>query len=204
VVEQQTGLVDPALAKALAHPLRAQILAILNKRVASPKEMATTLDERLPNVSYHVRALLEARCIELVRTTPRRGAVEHYYRALVRPFFSDADWGRLPLSARNAISDAALRLISEDVTKAMTAGTFEARPDRHLTRTPLVVDEQGWEELNDRLASMLGESVRIASESADRLARSGTSGIPTKMVLMHFESPSAGELSEPARAARRA
>ena len=52
-------LVDPRIAKALSHPMRARILMILDERVASPNEIAETIDERLPNVSYHVRALLD-------------------------------------------------------------------------------------------------------------------------------------------------
>ena len=97
-------LVDPRIAKALSHPMRARILVILNERVASPNEIAEMIDERLPNVSYHVRALLDLGCIELVDTAQRRGAIEHYYRAIVRPFFSDNDWKRIPSSAREAIS----------------------------------------------------------------------------------------------------
>jgi DNA-binding transcriptional ArsR family regulator len=190
VVEQQSGLVDPRLAKALSHPMRAHILGILNQRVASPNEIAEMLDERLPNVSYHVRALADLDCVELVRTAQRRGAIEHYYRAVVRPFFSDRDWKRLPRSARQAVSDVALQMIWEDVSKAIKGGTFEGRPDRYLTRSPLVLDEQGWGELNDAVAGVLEDSVRIAAKSADRLAKSGEGGIPTKLVLMHFESPS--------------
>ena len=91
-------LVDPRIAKALSHPMRARILMILNERVASPNEISEEIEERLPNVSYHVRALLDLGCIELVDTAQRRGAVEHYYRAIVRPFFSDRDWKRLPRS----------------------------------------------------------------------------------------------------------
>src|SRR5919107_5509795 len=91
-------LVDPRIAKALSHPMRARILAILNERTASPNEISEMLDERLPNVSYHVRALLDLECIELVDTAQRRGAIEHYYRAVKRPFFSDADWPQLPAS----------------------------------------------------------------------------------------------------------
>ena len=68
-------LVDPRIAKALSHPMRARILVILNERVASPNEIAEMIDERLPNVSYHVRALQELGCIELVSTAQRRGAI---------------------------------------------------------------------------------------------------------------------------------
>src|SRR3954454_16024979 len=132
MAKQPAGLVDPRLAKALSHPMRTRILSILNERVASPNEIAEMIDERLPNVSYHVRALQDLDCIELVSTAQRRGAIEHYYRAVVRPFFSDRDWKRLPRSGRQAISDSILRILWDEVSTAIKAGTFEARPDRHL------------------------------------------------------------------------
>jgi DNA-binding transcriptional ArsR family regulator len=182
-------LVDPRIAKALSHPMRARILGILDERVASPNEIAEAIDERLPNVSYHVRALLDLGCIELVDTAQRRGAIEHYYRAIVRPFFSDRDWKRLPRSGRQAISDAALRVIWEDVSEALGAGTFESRSDRHLSHNDVVLDEQGWKEVAKLLAGVITEVDRIASASAARLRKSGDEGIPTTVVAMHFELP---------------
>jgi DNA-binding transcriptional ArsR family regulator len=56
-------------------------LAILTEREASPSELAEELGEPLGNVSYHVRLLHELGLIDLVGTTPRRGAIEHHYRA---------------------------------------------------------------------------------------------------------------------------
>ena len=56
---KKDGLVDPRVAKALSHPLRAHVLTILNERVASPNQMSEELGEPLGNVSYHVKALLE-------------------------------------------------------------------------------------------------------------------------------------------------
>ena len=78
--EQGSG-VDQRLVKALAHPLRVEILTILNERMASPNELSKELDEGLSQVSYHVKVLKDFECIEMVKTEPRRGAVEHYYRA---------------------------------------------------------------------------------------------------------------------------
>ena len=39
------------MAKALAHPLRVQLLSLLNEGVSSPNELAKKLDEPLTNVS---------------------------------------------------------------------------------------------------------------------------------------------------------
>jgi DNA-binding transcriptional ArsR family regulator len=49
--------VDEEMAKAMAHPLRVQILGVLNKRPMSASAFAKTYDEKLPNVSYHFRVL---------------------------------------------------------------------------------------------------------------------------------------------------
>jgi DNA-binding transcriptional ArsR family regulator len=189
MAKQPAGLVDPRLAKALSHPMRTRILAILNERVASPNEIAEMIDERLPNVSYHVRALLDLGTIELVSTAQRRGAIEHYYRALTRPFFSDRDWKRLPRSGRQAVTDLTLQMIWEETASALKKGSFENRSDRHLSRSPLTLDEQGWGEMNALLARVLTQSEGIAAKSAKRLAKSESGAIPTMLVMMHFEMP---------------
>jgi DNA-binding transcriptional ArsR family regulator len=183
-------LVDPRIAKALSHPMRARILMILNERVASPNEIADDIDERLPNVSYHVRALLDLGCIELVDTAQRRGAIEHYYRAVVRPFFSDSDWKRIPRSGRQAISDSILQIIWEDLSDSIKAGTFEGRTDRHLTHSRMLLDEEGWSELTKYLSGVLAEVEKIESRSKARLKKSADgAAIPTTFALMHFEAP---------------
>jgi DNA-binding transcriptional ArsR family regulator len=72
---------DAAVLAALAHPLRIEILRIAGESF-SPKDVAVSRDESLGVVSYHVRALLDAGLIELTHTEPRRGAVQHFYRAV--------------------------------------------------------------------------------------------------------------------------
>jgi DNA-binding transcriptional ArsR family regulator len=169
--------------------MRARILGILDERVASPNEIAETIDERLPNVSYHVRALLDLGCIELVDTAQRRGAIEHYYRAVVRPFFSDRDWKRLPRTGRHAISGAALKIIWEDVAEALQSGTFESRADRHLSHNDVTLDEEGWRQVAKLLNSMIGDVQKIASDSAKRLKAGDEEGIAATVVAMQFELP---------------
>ena len=189
---KRTPPVDARLGKALSHPLRAQVLAILNDQVASPNEIAEVLNERLSNVSYHVRTLLDLNCIELVTTAQRRGAIEHYYRAVERPFSRKSDWKRLPRTARQAISDAGLGEILDDVSEAVAAGTFDTRPDRHLSNQPLRLDEQGWRELDQALDRFASEAEGIAKSSRQRLRTSGGPGTPTRLVMMHFEVPPEG------------
>ena len=175
------------LAKALAHPLRVRILSSLHKGISSPNQLAQELGEPLGNVSYHVKTLLEYDCVELVKTEPRRGAVEHFYRATERAFFSDSDWAKIPASARKGISGVILESIGQSATDAMVAGTIEARSDSHLSETSLILDEQGWKELNEVLADALSRGMEIQEEAASRLAGDDSGAIQTKLALMHFE-----------------
>jgi DNA-binding transcriptional ArsR family regulator len=177
------------LAKALAHPLRVRILTSLQKGISSPNQLAQELGEPLGNVSYHVKTLLEYDCVELVKTEPRRGAVEHFYRATERAFFSDADWAKIPSSARKGISGVILQSIGEDATKAMTAGTIDARTDSHISRSPLLLDEKGWTELTALLTDTLNRANEIGEESAGRLAEDGAEEIPTTLAILNFEVP---------------
>lgn len=176
------------LAKALAHPLRVRILSSLHKGISSPNQLAQELGEPLGNVSYHVKTLLEYDCVELVKTEPRRGAVEHFYRATDRAFLSDSDWGKIPASARKGISGSILESIGQSATEAMSEGTLEKRKDSHLSDTPLLLDEQGWKDLNKVLADAVKKSAAIQKEAASRLD-SKADGIPTKLAIMHFEVP---------------
>jgi DNA-binding transcriptional ArsR family regulator len=177
------------LAKALAHPLRVRILTELNRGISSPNQLAQELDEPLGNVSYHVKTLLEYDCVELVKTEPRRGAVEHFYRATERAFFSDSDWAKIPASARKGIEGVILEAIGQDATAAMIEGTIDARTDSHISRTPLVLDDAGWSELSKLLGETLEQAMKIGEESAGRLAGGGADSIPTSLSLLHFEVP---------------
>ena len=186
----KTG-VDQRLVKALAHPLRVEILTILNERMASPNELSKELEEGLSQVSYHVKVLKDFECIEMVKTEPRRGAVEHYYRATERAFLTDQDWRTLPDSIKPGVSVASIQMIVEDVFAALEGGTFDARDDRHLSWTPGIVDEQGWTDSVDLAAETLERLIKIHADSAKRLAKSGEEGIPATAVVMNFQGVSA-------------
>src|SRR3954454_8746655 len=89
LVKPITNIDDPRYVKAMSHPLRIRILALLTERTASPVELAEWLDASLGVVAYHVRTLHRFGMIDLVKETRVRGAVEHHYRAKVRPRVSD-------------------------------------------------------------------------------------------------------------------
>lgn len=184
------GSVDQRLVKALAHELRVEILTILNERIASPNELAKELEEGLSQVSYHVKVLRDYECIELVKTEPRRGAVEHYYRATSRPFVSNRNWQEIPATVRAGLSAELMELIQGDVVRALEAGTFEARKDVHLTRTLMLLDERGWRDLMGALSKTLDTVSKIQNESSARLQKAGEEGFSASVSMLGFETPS--------------
>jgi DNA-binding transcriptional ArsR family regulator len=178
--------IDQRIMKALSHPLRVRMLTLLNQKVASPSELADELDEPLGNVSYHMRFLADLNMVELVRTEPRRGAVEHYYQALEPPLISDDDWVQLPVALRRSLSDSTLGDIARDLTGAAKAGGFD-RDNMHLSRAALLLDQQAWDELSALLAEVQQRARQLQQESNKRREGSGDGGIPTALVLMQFE-----------------
>jgi DNA-binding transcriptional ArsR family regulator len=182
--------VEQIVAKAFAHPLRVQILIILNEKVASPNMLAQQLEQSLNLVAYHVRVLEKYDCIELVDTKQRRGATEHFYRATRRQFLSDDEWSRMPSSLRPGMAGAVLKTMFQDIDAASKAGTLEEIDDAHLSRTPMVLDGQGWSDVSETLKECLSRLLEIQAEASARMAQSEEPGILAKVNLMHFKSPS--------------
>jgi DNA-binding transcriptional ArsR family regulator len=181
-------LSDQRVVKALAHPLRVQILGLLEQQTASPSELAAELHVPLGNVSYHVRQLQSFGLIRLVRTTPRRGSIEHHYELVARPDITDQAWDGLPDIVKHAMIGAALAPLGRMVNDAAVAGGFSRR-EAHLSRTALTLDDEGWGEVSELLVGMFDKLAAIEHDSIERLAGGETEPSHSTVVLMNFESP---------------
>jgi hypothetical protein len=181
-----------------------RLLAALSERESSPSELAVEFDEPLGNVSYHIKTLEELGCIELVRTTPARGALQHHYRAVVRPLISDDAWASVPSSARPSISAAVLTEIWGDLAEAVEEGAFDRREDRHLSATTLTLDERGWSEVTQLLHGVVARATEIQAESERRLkADESEEPVTSKLVLANYEPAPKNTNSKPTDKGRR-
>jgi DNA-binding transcriptional ArsR family regulator len=177
------------LVKGLNHPLRIECLTLLAERVASPRELAEDLNEDLSNVSYHVRVLNELGLIELVREEPVRGAVAHFYKAAERPLHSSNDWAKLSPEVRKAISIFGWDALIKDATEAIEAGTFDARTDRHFTRTTLLLDSKGFARLSKAMDDLLEIVFEEQAASAERRQKSGEEPVRVTAATALFAMP---------------
>jgi DNA-binding transcriptional ArsR family regulator len=184
-----TEIDDARLVKGMAHPLRIHILNALQDRVASPSEIAEELEAPLGNVSYHVRFLARVGLIELAGTKPRRGAVEHYYRAVGRPQISRKAWKQVPQVVKDALIGSTLDEIGEMVAAAAQTGGFD-RNHAHVSRKAYSLDQQGFDELSEAVIELQACADRIERESASRLADSekDEDELGAGVVMMLFEA----------------
>jgi DNA-binding transcriptional ArsR family regulator len=181
-------LQNPALTRGLAHPLRTRMLAVLLEREASPKELADEFGIPLANVAYHIQVLKKLKLIRLVRKTPRRGAVEHHYRADKAAHIGNEVWGDIPGLVKEGLIAAGLSETAHDVNEGVATGGFD-KEDVHMSRSKLVLDQQAWDELGGLLKHALDRGYELQKEAAERLKKVDHEGERrAAMVMMLFET----------------
>jgi DNA-binding transcriptional ArsR family regulator len=161
---------DPRYVKAMSHPLRVRILAMLDERKASPNQLAGWLGASLGTVAYHVRTLEQLGLIELVDETRVRGAVEHHYRARQRPNVTAAGWEQAPPIAKQAAVGSSLDVIAEYARASAAAGGFDRR-DAHLARVLYKLDARGFAQLSKAISKLLEQAEKIETSAAERIAK---------------------------------
>lgn len=181
-------VIDQRLVRALAHPLRVNILEILCDRVASPNALSEDLGAGLSHVAYHTRALNRCGALELVETAQRRGATEHFYKATPDAFLGSPAWRKVPRSVRGGVSGASLEILIDKAVTALAAGTIDEREDTTLTWMPLRVDRKGWDEVTRILDEAADRVLGAQTRSARRLAKGKGEEISTVVAMLNFET----------------
>jgi DNA-binding transcriptional ArsR family regulator len=183
---QRSGKVD--LAAIAKHPVRMQAFDVLAQRTASPIEIARELHKDVSNVSYHVRELEKMGAVELIRERKVRGSTEHFYRALEPSFLQQEEWDALTAEERLEYTIYVLRLCVSTISRSVDGGLFDSRPDRWLTRIPLLLDEKGWAELAEVHKELAERTMQIRVDAANRLT---VDQVPIKVqqIAMFFEEP---------------
>jgi hypothetical protein len=160
---------------------------MLGEGPSSPVRLMRRMENISLNlVSHHIKVLKELGCVELVETVQKRGATEHIYRATQRHMFSAEEWESVDERSRPPITANVLRLISEDTGRAFAEGKMDARPDNHLSRTALELDDEGWSEVVDILRRTLDEILETNVKSAERVQDSEEELTPTRVMILQF------------------
>ena len=192
---------EKSLATVIAHPVRVQILIVVNDRPISPSRYVTEVmgfdpdtepdkhKRALSHVSYHFKELAKFDCIETVDLIPRRGSVEHVYGPVVRACLDADDWAEVPMAQRPGIVTVLLRGLMVRMEAARLSGTFMGRDDTWLAWTDATLDERGWSEMATTLAANFAECEQIRQDAEARLEETEEEGIKATFAMAGFEMP---------------
>jgi DNA-binding transcriptional ArsR family regulator len=181
---------DAKVLKALGHPLRMRLLTFVTEQgEASPIEMSRAFDQPLAMVSHHTRVLRDLGYLELTRTEPRRGALEHYYRATAAPFLDDEHWELLPVPVRRRVAAQLFGQVLRDAAAAGQSGGFDV-PRAHVARMVLDLDQRGWRDLSGAVFALLkrAEAIQQRSDARHRADR-GEPSRRSELAVLHFALP---------------
>ena len=81
------ALTQPSQVKALGHPLRNTILGLLHERAATVTELAVAVRRPKSTVAHHVKVLVDAGLVQVVRTRRVRAIEERFYGRTARMFY---------------------------------------------------------------------------------------------------------------------
>lgn len=188
MAEPDPQFIDQKLVRALAHPLRVRILDFLNSGEASPNEISKGLEAPLSSVCYHASVLMDCGCIELTRTEQKRGAVEHFLRAVPRSQVGHQDWRAVPRTVRSEVTAAALDSFLVKASAALEAGTIDDRDDSTLSWMPLTVDRTGRDEVTEIVRDALAKLQGAHDRSRERVEASGEPPVTLIVALAAFEA----------------
>ncbi|HKH64237.1 MAG TPA: hypothetical protein VKA35_02120 [Solirubrobacterales bacterium] len=182
------------LAKVLGNPLSLKIVKELNLREMSASEFFGRFGgaPRLSAVNRRFKALAEDGWLVKTREETggrRRGATEHFYRAIGPAIFDTENWSEVAEAVRGTFSWRVFEQLAEQVREALDAGTFDARPDRHHTWTPLLLDELGWNQVIASVDAAFHDLLTQQAAAKVRLSESGEEPIIATVYLVAFESP---------------
>lgn len=150
--------------RALNHPIRRGILRVLVDGSGSANTISKELKVGLGVVSYHLRQVLAQECevVELVKTVPRRGALEKFYRLRVQAL-TEGESGQ-DTSAKDDVSGPRPMSLEESfivAVAAMDGDAFEAVEGSAWDWLLAPVDPAGWQEIRDA-GEAFNERVRAA------------------------------------------
>lgn len=179
--------------KVFADRLDMAIVDELNRATLTPAQLQDTLGgtsvqgflrrcKRLSKLGWTVN-------IDTETGGPLYGANVYQFRAAA-PNVTEKDIvERIPVTARRGQSwDAFQRFLTTSID-AVDTGTFNHRFDRHLTMSPLLVDEIGWGQVTKALRDLEKILVRLKTDVSKHRGSKELRGFPAAFLLSSFESP---------------
>ncbi len=178
---------EQAVAYAIAHRIRVEVLTALNEGSYSAVELSRLVHQPLSTVTHHIEELLKSDSIEVATTKRVRNIEQAYYRAVEMPFFSDEDMEEMSPEARQEIYGLVLQNATAEALASLWAGKLRDDPHVWMSWRWFNVDAQGRADLAAELQRSWERVVEIEAESTGRRAESGEQATTMIVTSLGFE-----------------
>lgn len=173
--------VEEAVGYALKHQHRVELLCLLNESERNRYELAALIGEEPNKIKHHLKELLDEGSIELAYSKRVGNMIQHYYRAVEVPFYSDEEIEALRPEERQAFAGVILQAVMAEALAALWAGKMAGDPRVWLSWRWFHVDAQGRDDIADEQARHWARVQECEAESTNRCAKSGE---PTKSIIV--------------------
>jgi DNA-binding transcriptional ArsR family regulator len=173
--------VEEAVGYALKHQHRVEILCLLNEGERNRYELAALIGEEPHKIKHHLKELLDEGSIELAYSKRVGNMIQHYYRGVEIPFYSDEEIEALRPEERQAFAGVILQAVMAEALAALWAGKMAEDRRVWLSWRWFHVDAQGREDIADEQTRHWERVRECEAESTNRCARSGE---PTRSIIV--------------------
>jgi Bacterial regulatory protein, arsR family len=173
--------VEKAVGYALKHQRRVELLCLLNEGERNRYELAALIGVEPHKIKHHLKELLDEGSIELAYSKRVGNLIQHYYRAVEIPFYSDEEIEALRPEERQAFAGVILQAVMAESLAALWAGKMAEDRRVWLSWRWFHVDSQGRQGIADEQARHWERVREIEAESTNRCAKSGE---PTKSIIV--------------------
>jgi len=176
----------PAMTHALNHWLRVEIISILHEGNFSAGEIADMTGADVKPVTDHIHDLYESGCIEFAGHKEVDGVMRPVYRAIVPPEVSDEVYREMSDEDRDDASGAIVQgVMAEAISSCQNKKLVEDETVALVWGAP-TLDAQGEREMNAHMTASYRKAQEIQAKSANRMAKSGESGVTKVIVFLAF------------------
>jgi DNA-binding Lrp family transcriptional regulator len=179
--------IEEVTSRGLGHRIKIEILAILHDGPASTTQLARFLRQGESKVWHHVQMLLEDGSIEEAGYVEDRNHKIVFYRQVELPFFSDEAIAAMTPEERQITAALILQASAAEALAALWAGKMHSDPRVWLAWEPIVLSQQGREELADEQQRNWDAMKEIAAKDANYRAETGEEGRPFIIATFGYE-----------------
>jgi len=190
-------LPDEAPTYPLNHRIRQESLLILHEGEFSAADIAEMIGEDTSHVTNHLRDLYDAGCIEFVGYQGKGNFKKAVYRAIARPFTSREEAKKMSPGERHEISGVHLQWTLTEASASYRNKKMANDENCVVMFDEPCVDAEGRIELDEfftacwsgdfEVLERLKSVQDIAARAANRMAKSGETGVTVVVSLMAFE-----------------